>query len=243
MRGNLGVFYNPAMDKRKALIVVRLFFGLLTFYAIGVQLGIHISLGFDPVNFFSYFTNLSNLFLAVIFIAGGLMLWRKQTPTRAQDSTRGASVVYIAVVGIVYGILLRNIDLGSLQPWINTLLHYVNPVVAVIDWFVAPPANKLASNAWRGWMLFPLAYLAYTLTRGAAVNWYPYPFLNPANVGGYGIVALYCVAILVVFFALSWAVIRVTNNGAAPTPKSRAKKKAAAKKKTATKAKRKSARR
>ncbi|UYN91898.1 MAG: Pr6Pr family membrane protein [Anaerolineales bacterium] len=233
------------MDKRKALIVVRLFFGLLTFYAIGVQLGIHVSLGFDPVNFFSYFTNLSNLFLAVIFIAGGLMLWRKETPTRDQDSTRGASVVYIAVVGIVYGILLRNIDLGSLLPWINTLLHYVNPAVAVIDWFVAPPANKLAGNAWRGWMLFPLAYLAYTLTRGAAVNWYPYPFLNPANVGGYGIVALYCLAIVVVFFALSWAVIRVVNNRAAPASKSTTKKKAAAKKKTTAKAKakRKSARR
>lgn len=223
------------MDKRKALIIVRLFFGLLTFYAIGAQLSIHLRLGFSPVNFFSYFTNLSNLFLATILIMGGLLLWQKQTPTRAQESARGASVVYIAVVGIVYGILLRDIDLGSLQPWINTLLHYVNPIVGVVDWFVAPPQHKLGKDAWRPWLIFPIAYLGYTLLRGALVTWYPYPFLNAANVGGYGVVALYCLAILAVFFVLSWAVIRVANSNGAAKPASKAKPKTRRKTKTSAK--------
>ncbi|MBX3002350.1 MAG: Pr6Pr family membrane protein [Anaerolineales bacterium] len=234
------------MDKRKTLIVVRLFFGLLTFYAVGLQLGTHLRLGYDPVNYFSYFTNLSNLFLAAIFVIGGLLLWQKQTPTRTQESARGASVVYIAVVGIVYGILLRDIDLGSLEPWINTLLHYVNPVVGVVDWFVSPPQHKLAKDAWKPWFMFPIAYLGYTLVRGSLVGWYPYPFLNPGNVGGYAIVALYCLAILVVFFAISWAVIRVANgNGSSSTPtaktKPKSKTKAKATKKVAKKATKKTA--
>ncbi len=233
MRQFLGVLYNPNMDKRKALIVVRLFFGLLTFYAIGVQLGIHLRLGFDPVNFFSYFTNLSNIILAAVFVIGALNLWQRRTPTPQQDLMRGGSVVYIAVVGLVFSILLRDVELGSLQPWINTLLHYINPVVGVADWIISPPKNQLNLQKTRVWLAFPLAYLAYTLVRGALVNWYPYPFLNPATVGGYGAVALYCVGILAIFLAFSWAVIRI----ASPAKVERAPKKKAPKKKAAAKAK------
>ncbi len=28
------------------------------------------------------------------------------------------------------------------------------------------------------WLVIPLAYVAYTLVRGASSHWYPYPFLN-----------------------------------------------------------------
>jgi hypothetical protein len=198
------------MNKRTLLIIARLFFGLLTFYAIGVQFRIHLRLGFNLVNFFSYFTNLSNLFLAFIFITGGLNLWRNRKPTPGQDLARGASVLYIAVVGIVFSILLREVELGALRPWINSLLHYVNPIVGVADWFIDPPKSRISLRDSRVWLVFPLVYLAYALVRGAATGWYPYPFLNPAHVGGYGVVALYCLAILVVFFAFSWVVVRLT---------------------------------
>jgi hypothetical protein len=33
------------------------------------------------------------------------------------------------------------------------------------------------------------------MIRGPIVGWYPYPFLNPAQPGGYGAVAVYVVAI------------------------------------------------
>jgi hypothetical protein len=199
------------MNKRTLLLVARLFFGLFTFYAIGVQFGIHLREGFNPVNFFSYFTNLSNLFLAYILVTGALNLWRNRKPTPGQELARGASVVYIAVVGIVFSILLREVELGALRPWINTLLHYINPIVGVADWFIDPPQNRISLRASRVWLVFPVAYLVYTLLRGAVVSWYPYPFLNPATVGGYGAVALYCLGILLVFFAFSWVVVRLTH--------------------------------
>ena len=46
------------------------------------------------------------------------------------------------------------------------------------------------------WLAYPLAWVSYTMIRGALTDRYPYPFLDPAN-GGYGTVAVYCVAILV----------------------------------------------
>jgi len=44
--------------------------GLLALLAIGRQLAVHVQLRLDLVNFFSYFTNLSNLFAAAVLILG-----------------------------------------------------------------------------------------------------------------------------------------------------------------------------
>src|SRR5579872_177334 len=100
------------MSKRNVLIGGRLFFGLLTLAAMGTQLVVHIQHGFDVVNFFSYFTNLSNIFASVVFIAGAIYLFQRREPTVTEDLIRGASVVAMAIVGIVFSILLRNEDLG-----------------------------------------------------------------------------------------------------------------------------------
>ena len=59
-----------------------------------------------------------------------------------------------------------------------------------------PPTVHLGRRDALGWLIYPLIWLAYTLVRGAAVSWYPYPFLDPAH-GGYGQVAVTSVAILV----------------------------------------------
>lgn len=49
-----------------------------------------------------------------------------------------------------------------------------------------------------------------TRTTAELAEWYPYPFLDPAN-GGYGTVALYCVGIAVVVFVISAAVVWIGN--------------------------------
>ena len=33
------------------------------------------------------------------------------------------------------------------------------------------------------WLIYPLAYVAYTLAHGAVMNWYPYPFLDVTQLG------------------------------------------------------------
>ena len=53
-------------------------------------------------------------------------------------------------------------------------------------------------------------WTGYTLVRGALVDWYPYPFLDPAN-GGYGTVAAYVVGILI-FGSIVSAVVAVAGS-------------------------------
>ena len=115
------------------------------------------------------------------------------------DIIRGTSVVCMALVGIVFTVLLRNLDMGHLLPWVNTVTHYIMPVVVVLDWLYQPPLSKLAVKQISYWLIFPLLYLAYSVSRGAIVGFYAYPFLNPDKVGGYGGVVFYSVSIIAVF--------------------------------------------
>ena len=53
------------------------------------------------------------------------------------------------------------------------------------------------------------------LVRGATDGWVPYPFLDPAQ--GYGVVALYCLAILVLFVGIGLLVLLASRtNGVLP---------------------------
>jgi hypothetical protein len=78
-------------------------------------------------------------------------------------------------------------------------------------WLYQPPEANLAISQIQYWLIFPLLYLGYTLTRGVIVGWYPYPFLNPANVGGYGGVLLYSLAIVLLFLVVSCILITLGN--------------------------------
>src|SRR3984893_370373 len=159
------------------------------------QLAVHVRMGASVVNFFSYFTNLSNL-----LAAGILLLTAKPRGASAWiDRGRAISAMNMAVVGIVFTLLLRNEDLGALQPWVNFVLHDLMPCVVVLDWLLNPPSIRLGVRNLMQFLAFPAAYLAYCLLRGAQTGWYPYPFLNPARVNGYGGVLLYAAGITVIF--------------------------------------------
>jgi len=197
--------------QRTILLIARLFFGLLTLAAIVTQLTIQVKLGFSVVNFFSYFTNLSNIFAAIVLLLGALYLLQRREPTATFDLIRGAAVVCMALVGIVFGLLLRDEDLGSLLPWVNFVVHYVMPVVMVVDWLYQPPKTKLVITQTWVWLIFPFLYLVYSIIRGSIVGFYAYPFFNPSKVGGYGGVALYCLGIMVVFLILIWLIMLLGN--------------------------------
>jgi hypothetical protein len=193
------------MTSRTAAIIFRLFFAALALFAVGAQLFTrHLPAGYDVVNFFSYFTNLSNIFISVVFIVSASRLIRGRTESSAMDAAiRGASVVYIVFVGLVFNTLLVGADLGDLMPWVNIVCHFVMPIVGLIDWLIWPPRRRIPLSTALWWLSFPAIYVAYTLVRGAILNWYPYPFFNPAVSGGYGGVALYCAGMLVGFLVLA----------------------------------------
>jgi hypothetical protein len=190
---------------------LRIGFGLLAVVAIARQLVVQIQLGFSVVNFFSYFTNLANAYAAAVLILRGCHSITGREVFRLGETARVASVAYMAVVGIVFGLLLRHVDLGSLRPWVNGVLHIAMPCVVVVDWLAAPPRKKLDFHILLRLLIFPAVYLAYVLIRGSQVGWYPYPFLNPARPGGYPSVVGYAAGIAATFVFVALMTITVGN--------------------------------
>jgi len=196
------------MPDARVIVPLRVGFGVLPLIAVGRQWLIHAGLGFSTANFFSYFTNLANIFAGSMLLLGAWTA-RRVRGGRVYEMLRALAAVSMLVVGLVFTVLLRKVDLGSLRPWVNVTLHYVMPCIVVADWFAWPPSRVLSTRDLAWCMAAPSAYLAYVLIRGARVGWYPYPFLDPRVVGGYGLVAAYAMGIAGVFLAGTAVLSRV----------------------------------
>ena len=197
------------MNRASAVAAFRVFFAGLTVVAIVVQLASLAGKGtLNPVNYFSYFTIDSNLIATGVLIAAALNRDRASTPRL--DLVRGGAVVYMSITGIVFTLLLSNTDVDTAIPWVNSVVHELMPLVMLADWLITPPAARQRLRHGLLWLSFPLVWIVYTIIRGAIVNLYPYPFLNPAN-GGYASVAVYCVAILIAMLVVSALVVVLAN--------------------------------
>jgi hypothetical protein len=159
------------------------------------------------VSFFSYFTVLSNVAAAVVLASLAVR------PDLSSDTrfvpVRGAVTLYMTITFLVYTLLLApaSADVGLTAKWVDLVVHFVGPIVVLLDWLVDPPRQSLPLPVVGTWLIFPAAYFAYSLIRGPIVDWYPYPFLDPGQ-HGYAVILLYAVVILVVFvlvgLALRW---------------------------------------
>jgi hypothetical protein len=197
------------VNRASAVAAFRVFFAGLTVVAIVVQLASLAGKGtLNPVNYFSYFTIDSNLIATGVLIAAALNRDRASTPRL--DLARGGAVVYMSITGIVFTLLLSNTDVDTAIPWVNSVVHELMPLVMLADWLITPPAARQRLRHGLLWLSFPLVWIVYTIIRGAIVNLYPYPFLNPAN-GGYASVAVYCVAILIAMLVVSALVVVLAN--------------------------------
>jgi hypothetical protein len=163
------------------------------------------------VNFFSFFTIESNLLAIAVLLIGGVFDPRSQR----WAYVRGAATLYMVITGIVYAALLANQEVGLTAAWVDSAMHQVTPAVLLADWICFRPWSRASYRAALAWLAFPLVYLAYSLSRGAVVDWYPYPFLDPRHPGGYGRVAAFAVVLAVVMALLAVAVNAIGRKRAA----------------------------
>jgi hypothetical protein len=136
------------------------------------------------INFFSYFTILTNILAALALTLPGLAPLSKLGKVFSRPTVRTAIAAYIIIVMTVVYFILRH--LTNLQDWdfvADLLLHYIMPVLFVIDWLFLVPKQTLKVSDSLGWLAFPIIYLAWTFIHGAVSGFYPYPFLNTGELG------------------------------------------------------------
>ncbi|XXD77536.1 Pr6Pr family membrane protein [Pseudomonas sp. D2-30] len=136
------------------------------------------------VNFFSFFTVLTNTLAAVV------LTWevtRRESAVRRwflRPAVRSGIAVSIALVGLAYNVLLRH--LWQPEGWqfiADELLHDIMPVLFIIYWGLWVPKGTLRLGHVGLWMIYPLVYFAYILLRGDLLAAYPYPFIDVTSLG------------------------------------------------------------
>ncbi|MBF6128677.1 Pr6Pr family membrane protein [Nocardia brasiliensis] len=136
---------------------------------------------FSLGNYFSFFTIQSNVLGVLVLLIGGLV----DPQSHRWQVVRGATTLCLLITGVIYAVLLANIDVMLTDRWINDVMHRVLPIVLVADWVLVPARARVALSPRliALWLVYPLIYGAYTLIRGPLVDWYPYPFIDPRGQG------------------------------------------------------------
>ena len=159
-------------------------FAIIVWFAVLAQFYLIIENRVAPVTetiirFFSFFTILTNILVAVYFTIKAL--------GRDQLDKAGlltAITVYITIVGLVYQVLLRHIwQPTGLQMVVDELLHSVNPLLVISYWYLFEKKFFVQYKEVFKWMIYPVVYLLYILTRGSFSGFYPYPFINVSEIG------------------------------------------------------------
>ena len=198
----------PGSIRNPAVGALRLAFAALGTAALITTLVQLLDRNGSAVNYFSFFTVLSNILGVVVLCVGGIAQVRGGKPVG--DYLRGATCLYLVITGLVSWTLLKNVELPEGQTWTNDVVHGVMPAVVLLDWLIIPPQRALQISRACYWLVFPVVYLAYSLIRGAAVNWYPYPFLDPRS-KGYVHVTVMSLVVTVAFLVCTGLIVAVGN--------------------------------
>lgn len=145
---------------------------------------------FRPGEYFAYFTIDSSMVAAVALAVAGVWAIQGKAETAVMNRVRLSVATYAIVVGVVYNALLRGLpgaaeDGNYVWPQApNEILHVWALVFIFLDFVLTTVANppKFKQIWWV--LLFPLAWVLFTILRGMATGWWPYWFLNPTDKGG-----------------------------------------------------------
>jgi len=170
------------------------------------------------ITFFSFFTILTNLLVALVYTAIAMRPAAGWLRFFSSSSVQAGTTVYIAIVGAVYQLLLRQLWTPQGAQWVaDVLLHAVIPVGYVLYWLLFAPRIGLRWKDALGWLVYPGVYLVYILARGAVSGLYPYPFVD-VNVLGYGGVSARAAGLMLVFLGMGLLVVAVGHWTRKPSP-------------------------
>ena len=199
---------SPALVRRssarRAVGIARIVAGLALLGTMTAQVTDRVmNNAFDPSEYFSYFTIESCLIAVVVLLVGGAMALRLSTDTVLYTAVRASVLAYAVVTAGVYNGMLRYVPYEGYVglTWPNEVMHVWVPLFILLDWLLSPGRAALPWQALGTVILFPLAWLAYTLVRGAITDIYPYPFLDPAT-GGVLSVTIYIVGLSLFILAI-----------------------------------------
>lgn len=165
------------------------------------------------INFYVYYTNLSNYLCMGLMVASLVMTIKKALKKEEGEVNTAPTLSFLAVIMILVTFLVYNILLAKdktadkyFLSASNLLMHLILPLMFIIHWILFYKHGKLRWYHPLLCVIMPLIYVVFILIRalivtpGENVVVYPYFFLD-VNELGYGGLTLW-VSILVIIFII-----------------------------------------
>ena len=161
------------------------------------------------LQFFSYFTILTNIIVAFTF---SVLILKNQSSLKSflsKPSSLTATGVYIFIVGLIYNFVLRQLWAPEgLQRIVDEVLHLVVPLLYMIYWVLFVPKKEVQWKDAVVWLVYPGVYFLFILLHGFLTGFYPYPFVNVTKLG-YQEVLFNSALMMVLFIFLSLVFIGI----------------------------------
>jgi len=168
---------------------------------------------FTPGNFFAYLTIQSSILFLVVTVIAAVVALRGQDDAAWLDLVRVTVLSLTLSCGIIFALIIEQSGERGFRidvPWSDVVLHFVLPVVAVLDWIIGPGRG---TSPWRSIaivLVFMVGWGLVTLARGPIVGWYPYFFLDPAQLANADQFFFFASIAVVLFGGISAALVAVS---------------------------------
>ena len=186
---------------------IRLAMALALFGSIFWQISDRVSHNlFRPTEYFTFFTITSCLLTGLALTIGGLRVLRNQPETKFLTLFRLTMAASMVIVGVIYNLLLTDSvderDIGYDWPVIpNLILHTYMPILVFLEWLIVRTAVPLKLKTAFWVLVYPLTWLAFSITRGFITDWWPYWFIDPQY--GYPVMLQWIFTIAAFFVVLA----------------------------------------
>ncbi len=173
---------------------------------------------FRAGEYFAFFTIQSSMIAAVVLALAGMRELQGKADTKVLTIARLSTSTFAIVVLVVYNALLRGTqvlpgepDFGYVWPVPpNEILHVWAPIFIVLDFALSITVTKLKFKQVFWILVFPMAWLTFTIIRGIVTDWWAYWFLNPnLEAGVMGVVTF--ILIIIVFGLVSASISLALN--------------------------------
>ncbi len=152
------------------------------------------------VDYLSFFTIWSNIVVAIV---AGYFVYRPRAASPRFQTIWLSALLMISVTGLIYHFALADlVDTQGAAAVSNACNHILTPLAFVLAWLIVGPRGWISAKLIMASFILPLSWILLTLTRGAIIDAYPYPFVNVVKLG-YGPVLTNLAVILLVCCVLA----------------------------------------
>jgi hypothetical protein len=158
-----------------------------------------VSAAVKSVEFFSYFTILSNMLAAAALVAPLVAPNSRFAVWAEQSGPRAAIATYLTITAVVYHTMLASQwNPQGLRFVSNLILHTITPLTYLTDVALRGGQGQARWIAAAKAMAYPALFGLWTLIHGALSGFYPYPFMNVTK-RGYPAVVLTMIEMSIAF--------------------------------------------